>query len=72
MIHLKAPDFEYEDPDLKDGKIRTIDQIKTTFLKGTYSLTYNYHKTVKIYAGVEILAYVAILILIIVFILIIN
>lgn len=72
LIKIEAPDFKWEDQDLKDGKIRAIDQIATSFKKGKYKFIYNFHKTVRIYAGVEIIAFVSILILLIIFILAIN
>jgi hypothetical protein len=73
LVYVSAPNnFVYEDPDLFNGNIWTIDQISITFNKATYKFTYNYHKTVRIYAGVEILAFVSILILLIAFVLMIS
>lgn len=72
LVKIEAPEFSWVDPDLTDGKIWTIDQIKASFNKGTYSFVYNFHKTVSIYAGVEILAFVSILILLIAFVLVIS
>ena len=36
LVKITAPNMDWEDPDLKNGKIRTIDQISTSFHKGAY------------------------------------